>query len=113
MGRGYAKFDSEAMAWGLPVITRAVGGVRDFFENGKMGFATDSKDPVAFFGYMDELARDAAKTQLIGEYNREYAKNILQRPKSSHALRTSMIQYCRDTDQTTRGRSSSTGWIRI
>lgn len=33
----------EAMAFGLPVITRPVGGLKDFFENVKMGFITESK----------------------------------------------------------------------
>ena len=32
----------EAMAYGLPVITRPVGGIRDFFEDGKMGFLTEA-----------------------------------------------------------------------
>ncbi len=34
----------EAMAFGLPIVTRPVGGIRDFFEDGRMGYATDSLD---------------------------------------------------------------------
>lgn len=32
----------EAMAFSMPVITRNVGGIKDFFINGEMGFCTDS-----------------------------------------------------------------------
>ena len=35
----------EAMAYGLPVVTCAVGGLCDFFEDNRMGFITQSHDP--------------------------------------------------------------------
>ena len=38
----------EAMAFGLPVITRPVGGLNDFFENGRMGFLVGSLRPEDF-----------------------------------------------------------------
>ena len=38
----------EAMAFGLPVITRPVGGICDFFENEKMGKLIDSFNPEDF-----------------------------------------------------------------
>ena len=33
------------MAFGLPTVTCPVGGMRDFFEDGHMGYATDGLDP--------------------------------------------------------------------
>ena len=38
----------EAMAFGLPILTRNVGGLVDFFKNDKMGFITDSLEPKDF-----------------------------------------------------------------
>lgn len=38
----------EAMAFGLPVVTRNVGGLSDIFIEGRNGFITDSKDPEVF-----------------------------------------------------------------
>ena len=38
----------EAMAFGLPVITRPVGGLVDFFEDDKMGYMIESFDPKAY-----------------------------------------------------------------
>jgi len=63
----------EAMAFGLPIITRAVGGLRDFFEDGKMGFITESKDPKIFADYIEKLACNTELRKRIGKYNHEYA----------------------------------------
>ncbi len=45
----------EAMAFGLSVITRLIGGIKDFFQQGKMGFITDSKDPQVLADYIRVL----------------------------------------------------------
>ncbi len=65
----------EAMAYGLPVITRPVGGVRDFFENGRMGFLTESKEPEVFASLLDGLIADEPLRCRMGDYNRTYARN--------------------------------------
>jgi glycosyltransferase involved in cell wall biosynthesis len=64
----------EAMAFGLPVVTRAVGGIRDFFEDGRMGFVTESRDPAVFAGFLARLVADPALRASMGRYNREYAR---------------------------------------
>jgi len=64
----------EAMAYGLPVITRPVGGLKDFFEDGKMGFATESKSPEDFARILDDLAFDHDLRSRIRAYNIAYAK---------------------------------------
>ena len=61
------------MAFGLPVVTRPVGGIRDFFEEGRMGFAVDSTEPTDFAEPLARLADDPALRSAIGSYNREYA----------------------------------------
>jgi glycosyltransferase involved in cell wall biosynthesis len=63
----------EAMASGLPVITRPVGGIRDFFEHERMGFITESRDPRVLAGFLERLIADPALRLRMGAYNREYA----------------------------------------
>ncbi|MCF7916305.1 MAG: glycosyltransferase family 4 protein [Candidatus Omnitrophica bacterium] len=64
----------EAMAFGLPVITRSVGGVLDFFEDGKMGFITESKTPKVFAELIEKLIKNPVLRRTISEYNYQYAK---------------------------------------
>ena len=64
----------EAMAFGLPVVTSAVGGIRDFFEDGRMGYVTESRDPAVFAELLARLAGDPALRASMGRYNREYAR---------------------------------------
>ncbi|MCL4776362.1 MAG: glycosyltransferase family 4 protein [Gammaproteobacteria bacterium] len=63
----------EAMAFGLPVVTRPVGGIRDFFEDGRMGFAIDSLDARVFAERLQHLADDPQLRMRIGANNREFA----------------------------------------
>lgn len=78
----------EAMAHGLPVITRPVGGIRDYFENGRMGFITESLDPVVFAGMLETLVVDGALRQQIGEFNRNYAQDHFMPSKVAERLRS-------------------------
>ena len=64
----------EAMAFGLPVFTRKVGGLADFFENGKMGYITDSLDPKDFAEAMIPYLEDIEQTKKVSQYNAKYAK---------------------------------------
>ena len=64
----------EAMAFGLPVVTRAVGGIRDFFENGRMGYSTDSPDPAVYAQLLKDLAENPALRVEIGRFNRDFAR---------------------------------------
>lgn len=73
-GEGMPTSVLEAMAYGLPVITRPVGGLRDFFENGRMGYLTDSLDPRVFAELTEKLANDVRQRETMGEYNRRYAE---------------------------------------
>lgn len=65
----------EAMAFGLPVVTRPVGGLVDFFENGKMGEMVDSFDAVDFVPIVEKYLNDAELTKQTSCYNHQYAKN--------------------------------------
>ncbi len=65
----------EAMASGLPVVTRPVGGLSDFFEDGKMGYILQSVDPLDFANAVETLIERPELCAEIGQYNREYARN--------------------------------------
>ena len=73
-GEGMPTSVLEAMAMGLPVITRPVGGLKDFFEDGKMGFLTKSLDPKMYAQYIEQLIANPDLCMRIGQFNREYAK---------------------------------------
>lgn len=73
-GEGMPTAVLEAMAFGLPVVTRPVGGLRDFFEDGRMGFLTESRDPAVFAELLARLVADPALRASMGRYNREYAR---------------------------------------
>ncbi len=73
-GEGMPTAVLEAMAFGLPVFTRYVGGLVDFFENGKMGYITDSMDPQDFANSMIPYIEDAKLTRKVSIYNAEYAR---------------------------------------
>jgi glycosyltransferase involved in cell wall biosynthesis len=64
----------EAMAQGLPVVTRSVGGLADFFEEGLMGFMTDSRDPAVFAALLEKLILDPNLRRAMGQYNHAYAR---------------------------------------
>ncbi len=64
----------EAMAFGLPVITRPVGGLKDFFINGEHGFMTESKDPEIIAGLIEKIIPDKGLWKRISINVHEYAK---------------------------------------
>ena len=68
----------EAMYFGLPVISRPVGGLCDFFENGKMGKLIESLDPQEYAKVIESYINNPLKNQEISIYNYNYAmKNLL------------------------------------
>ena len=64
----------EAMAFGLPIVTRTVGGLRDFFEHDRMGYATESQDPSVFAELLNGLVSNPSLRASMGQYNREFAR---------------------------------------
>ena len=64
----------EAMAFGLPVISRPVGGLCDFFENGKMGQLIDSLNPEEYAEAIEIYINDKQQLKETAELNHNYAK---------------------------------------
>jgi glycosyltransferase involved in cell wall biosynthesis len=73
-GEGMPTTVLEAMAFGLPVITRPVGGLKDFFEDGRMGHLAESLNPRVFAELIANLAANTLQREAMGEYNQLYAK---------------------------------------
>ena len=63
----------EAMAFGVPVITRPVGGIPDFFIENKMGYLIQSKDPKDFADKIELLYSNKIKWSEVSKYNHQYA----------------------------------------
>ncbi|WP_346863271.1 glycosyltransferase family 4 protein [uncultured Draconibacterium sp.] len=72
-GEGMPTSVLEAMAFGLPVISRPVGGLNDFFENDKMGYLIDSFNSDDFTERISFLFEHEEKMMDIGKYNHYYA----------------------------------------
>lgn len=76
----------EAMAFGMPVITCPVGGLRDFFENGKMGFLVRQKVVTDIVGAIDRLIDDPNALKRISSYNYSYATEKFSAPNAAEFL---------------------------
>jgi glycosyltransferase involved in cell wall biosynthesis len=70
----------EAMAFGLPIVTRLVGGIRDFFEDGRMGYATERLDDSDYAELLVRLVSNPELCQRIGRYNQEFARRRFAAP---------------------------------
>jgi glycosyltransferase involved in cell wall biosynthesis len=67
----------EAMSFGLPVITRPLGGLKDFFKNGRHGFMTTSTDPEVFAKKLEKIIQSKKLYNEIALFNYNYAKTRL------------------------------------
>ena len=73
-GEGLPTSVLEAMAFGMPLVTRPVGGLGDIFENGKMGKLVQGKSSEEVADCLEKLILDKEKMAEIGMYNATYAK---------------------------------------
>jgi len=85
-GEGMPTSVLEAMAFGLPVITRPVGGLVDFFENDKMGYMIESLNPEEYAVKIEILINNVEKANQISRYNTKYAKEHFMASKIAPEL---------------------------
>lgn len=71
-GEGMPTSVLEAMAFGLPVITRPVGGLADFFTE-NMGVMTESMEPEDFARAIELYINNEELTRKTSIYNHTYA----------------------------------------
>lgn len=67
----------EAMAFGLPVVTTDVGGLKEFFKDEKMGYFVQPKEVKQLSEKLELLLSDLDKVIEIGKYNYQYANEKL------------------------------------
>jgi len=73
-GEGMPNSVLEAMAFGLPVVTTPVGGLAEFFEDGKMGIRLAGADAEEMAARLERLVEDRELRSKIGVFNFEYAR---------------------------------------
>ena len=73
-GEGLPHTIIESMGFGLPIVTRLVGGTADFFRDGVHGFSTASKKPEDFAKMIEKLYLDKALYRKISNNNYRYAQ---------------------------------------
>lgn len=64
----------EAMAWGLPVVATAVGGIPDVVVQGRHGYLVPPRDTQALTLALDRLLSDPAARRAMGAAGREYVR---------------------------------------
>ena len=94
LGEGMATSILEAMAFGLPIISRPVGGINDFFKNGKMGYLLDSLSPEDYAQQIQYLIDNPIIVQKMASYNNNYAKEHFFASKVAETFETDINNYC-------------------
>jgi glycosyltransferase involved in cell wall biosynthesis len=85
-GEGMPTSVLEAMAFGLPVVTRSVGGLKDFFIDEKFGFMTESKDPCVFASLIGKIICDRHLMEKMSVNCHNYAKERFLASKVARRL---------------------------
>lgn len=90
---GMATSVLEAMAFGLPVVSRPVGGIVDFFVDGEMGYLLPSYDPQDFYRAIKRLIENPRLTREISETNYRYARQHFMASTVARTLEQAFDNY--------------------
>jgi len=85
-GEGLPNVIVEAMAVGLPVVTRPVGGIADLFLTGQHGVVTESTDPGDFAALIAAAFADGDAYDAMSRNNAEYSRENLLASDASRRL---------------------------
>ncbi len=92
-GEGMPTTVLEAMAFGLPIFTRSVGGLVDFFDNGEMGYISDSLNPKDYFDAIMPYIENPNHTKDVAVYNAKYAKEHFMASKVARNMERLIEKY--------------------
>lgn len=76
-GEGLPTSILEAMAFGMPVITTDMGGLKEFFQDHKMGYFVKPQDSNILADKIKELLDDKNKILDYAQFNHNYANEKL------------------------------------
>lgn len=93
-GEGMATSILEAMAFGLPIISRPVGGISDFFLEGKMGFLLNTLEPRYYVDIIDNLVGNPTLVKQISLFNHEYAIKHFLASEVTKVLEANIYDNC-------------------
>lgn len=85
-GEGLPVSMLEAMYYGLPIISRKVGGIPDWVINNENGFITESKSPKLFAELLMELSNNYYIYEKMSKNNIEIARNNFTVEKVKNSL---------------------------
>jgi glycosyltransferase involved in cell wall biosynthesis len=85
-GEGFPNVIAEAMAFGLPVVTRPVGGIPDFFRDGVHGYLTGSTAPADVAALVLRIAGDPQGYRRMAEASHAYARAHLLTSQAARRL---------------------------
>lgn len=88
----------EAMALGMPIVTCPVGGLADFFEDGRMGHLVPSRDASFVADRLERLARDRETAAAIAAYNHDYATRRFLAPDVARRLGEIYLSIARSSE---------------
>lgn len=83
---GFPNVIVEAMAFGLPVISRPVGGIPDFFQNGVHGYLTPSTAPEEFARLIIRVTEDRERYRHMAHANHQYGSAHFLASEAAHRL---------------------------
>ena len=85
-GEGMPNSVLEAMAFGLPIITCATGGISDFFEDGEMGYLVEPQNAGQISEALQKLVEHPEKLNKSGQFNCRYAKKYFYSSRVAERL---------------------------
>jgi len=82
----------EAMAFGMPIITTSVGGLKYFFKENEMGYTCKVKDRNDLEKVLEKLLNNHNAIMNMGQFNFEYAQKNLMSDTISKTLYKQLIK---------------------
>lgn len=100
-GEGLPTSVLEAMAFGLPVVTRPVAGLADHLQDGVGGLLTSRTDGATFAALVGRLAADEGLRRRMGEHNAALARASFLASAVAARLRSLYVRLAASEDTRT------------
>jgi phosphatidyl-myo-inositol dimannoside synthase len=91
-GEGFGIVFLEAMAFGLPVVGAAAGGVTDVVQDGVNGILVPGKDLEALVRALDRLLRDRGLGSEMGKRGSDIVRDKYQLPTMENKLESILVE---------------------